>query len=83
MGLAGPILVGQAIDNYVIPHDLPGLVSISLLLLAVYLAAVASIIEGLLMVGLGQHLVADIRSQLFTHIQNLSMAYHDSHKVGD
>ena len=84
LGLAGPILVGQAIDNYVIPHDLPGLVRISLLLLAVYLAAgVASIIQGLLMVGLGQHLVADIRSQLFTHIQHLSMAYHDSHKVGD
>ncbi|MCX6049326.1 MAG: ABC transporter ATP-binding protein [Chloroflexi bacterium] len=39
--------------------------------------------QGLLMVGLGQHLVADIRLQLFNHIQNLSMAYHDSHKVGD
>jgi ATP-binding cassette subfamily B multidrug efflux pump len=34
-------------------------------------------------VGLGQRLVADIRAVLFKHIQSLSMAYHDNHRVGD
>jgi ATP-binding cassette subfamily B protein len=42
-----------------------------------------SIIQGLLMVGIGQGVVADVRSDLFSHIQTLSMAYHDRHAVGD
>jgi ATP-binding cassette subfamily B protein len=35
------------------------------------------------MVGIGQRLVADVRTTLFNHIQSLSMAYHDRHRVGD
>ena len=35
------------------------------------------------MVGVGQRLIADVRAELFTHLQALSMAYHDQHKVGD
>jgi len=84
LGLIGPIILGRAIDNYVIPRDLAGLVRAASILLFVYIASgVASIAQGLLMVGLGQHLVADIRAQLFNHIQALSMDYHDTHKVGD
>ena len=36
-----------------------------------------------MMVSIGQRLVADIRAELFAHIQTLSMAYHDRHRVGD
>ena len=35
------------------------------------------------MVGVGQHFVAELRRLLFSHIQTLSMAYHDHHPVGD
>jgi ABC-type multidrug transport system fused ATPase/permease subunit len=35
------------------------------------------------MVGVGQRLITDVRAELFTHLQALSMAYHDRHKVGD
>ena len=82
--LAGPILVGRAIDIYVVPRDLPGLLRLVLTLLAVYLAAgVASIFQGILMVNIAQGLVADIRSELFTHLQQLSMAFFDRRPVGD
>src|SRR4051812_8057925 len=37
--LWGPILIGQAIDKYVVPHDLPGLLRVSLLLLAIYIVS--------------------------------------------
>ena len=83
-GLVGPVLLGVAVDDYVIPGDLSGLLRIALSLLGIYLlGGIASIIQGLLMVRIGQQLVADIRSGLFAHIQTLSMAYHDRHKVGD
>ena len=40
-GLAGPILLGRAIDQHVIPKDLPGLAQIALTMLVVYLLASA------------------------------------------
>jgi ATP-binding cassette subfamily B protein len=82
--LAGPILLGVALDEHVIPGDADGLARIGLLMLCVYLVGgLASVVQGVLMVGIGQRLVADVRGELFAHIQTLSMAYHDRHKVGD
>ena len=84
LSLTGPILLGRAIDKYIVPHDIPGLMRIALLMLAVYVGlGCTSITQGLLVVNIGQHLVADIRSQLFSHIQTLAMAYHDTHRSGD
>ena len=84
LNLAGPILLGVAIDDYIIPGDASGLARTAMLMLAVYVGAgLAGIIQGLIMVNIGQHFVADIRSQLFAHIQNLSLAYYDRHRVGD
>jgi ATP-binding cassette subfamily B protein len=82
--LAGPILLGVAIDDYIIAGDVDGLARTAILMLAVYLGAgLAGIAQGLIMVTVGQRFVRDIRAQLFVHIQNLSMAYHDQHRVGD
>jgi ATP-binding cassette subfamily B multidrug efflux pump len=82
--LAGPILFGRAIDDFIIPGDLPGLVRIALILLtAVLVGGLAAVIYGLIMVRIAQHVVADIRVELFNHLQLLSMEYHDRHRVGD
>lgn len=84
LSLSGPILLGRAIDQYVIPRDLAGLGRMALLMLAVYAGAgLAAALQGLLMVNIGQHLVADIRAALFSHLQRLSMSYHDRHRTGD
>ena len=82
--LAGPILLGVAIDQFISTGHLPGLARTALILLGVFLlGGLASIIHGIIMVGVGQQLIADVRAELFTHLQALSMAYHDRHKVGD
>ncbi|MFL7792090.1 MAG: ABC transporter transmembrane domain-containing protein, partial [Anaerolineae bacterium] len=83
-GLVGPILLGRAIDDYVIPGDWPGLTQTALIMVGVYLVdGAAAMAQGVLMVGIGQRLMADVRGALFAHIQMLSMAYHDRHKTGD
>jgi ATP-binding cassette subfamily B multidrug efflux pump len=83
-GLTGPILVGRAIDDYVIPGDWQGLAQTALIMVGVYLVdGAAAIAQGVMMVGIGQRLMADVRGTLFAHIQTLSMAYHDRHKTGD
>ncbi len=82
--LGGPILLGRAIDQYVIPGDLVGLRRQVIMMLLLYLAGgSASVIYGILMVSVGQRLIADVRGQLFDHLQWLSMKYHDQHKIGD
>jgi ATP-binding cassette subfamily B multidrug efflux pump len=82
--LAGPILMGKAIDHTIAARDRSGLLHIALLMLAVYLSSgLAGAIQGVLMVRIGQRFVATLRTQLFSHIQSLSMAYHDRHRVGD
>jgi ATP-binding cassette subfamily B multidrug efflux pump len=82
--LLGPILLGKAIDQTIATGDRPGLLRIVLLMLAVYLGSgIAGVIQGLIMVRIGQRFVASLRARLFGHIQMLSMAYHDRHRVGD
>jgi len=84
LGLAGPALLGRAIDQYVVHHDIDGLVAIVVLMSAVYLAqGVFTAIHGIIMTRVGQHFVADIRAALFRHFQALSMDYHDRHRTGD
>jgi len=83
-GLAGPILFGVAIDQYVIPRDLTDLGRLVGWMLGIYLVGgVASVLYGVVMATIGERLVSDIRLQLFSHLQLLSMAYHDQHRVGD
>lgn len=82
--LVGPILIGSAIDIYIVPRDLNGLLSIVIVALLVYLGAgITGVIQGLMMVDIGQKFVAQLRSRMFSHLQTLSMAYHDHHKAGD
>ncbi len=82
--LGGPILIGIAIDQAIIPGDVSLLLRLSVIMLVLYLlGGVAAVIYGMMMVGIGQRLVADIRAEIFNHLQRLSMAYHDQHQVGD
>lgn len=82
--LAGPFLLGRAIDGFIAQGNLDGLSNLVVLLVAIYIAGgISGVIQGQIMVTIGQHFVARLRSHLFSHIQTLSMAYHDMHAVGD
>ncbi|MBN1121596.1 MAG: ABC transporter ATP-binding protein [Anaerolineae bacterium] len=82
--LAGPIMVGKAIDLYIIPGDVPGLLRMGIILLGVYLASSGtSIAYSLIMVNISQKLIKNIRADLFNHIQTLSMGFFDEHEAGD
>ncbi len=84
LGLAGPILIGQAIDIHIAGLDPDGLLNTVVILLLVYGAyGIGTVIQGVMMVSIGQKFVAQLRTRLFNHIQALSMAYHDRHSVGD
>ena len=82
--LFGPMLLGRAIDLYIAPGNAVGLRTLALQIIAVYLGAAATAaVQGLIMVVLGQRFVSDIRAGLFSHLQIMSMAFHDRNQVGD
>ncbi len=84
LGLAGPALLGRAIDAYVLHDDIEGLALMVALMAAVYLLqGLFTVLHGIIMIRVGQFFVADIRSALFRHFQALSMDYHDRNRVGD
>ena len=47
------------------------------------LAAVGSYLSSLLLQGVGERMVADLRAEIFAHLQRLSLSFHDRQRVGD
>lgn len=84
LGVAGPFLLGKAIDIYITPHDLPGLLRICLLMLVVYaLSSLLTWLQSYIMAGAAQRTVRDIRGDLFDKLQSLPLRFFDQRAHGD
>jgi ATP-binding cassette subfamily B protein len=82
--LTGPFLIGRAIDDYIIPGDIRGLIGISVLMLVIYiLGALSTWLQNHIMVGLAQETVLEIRKDLFKKLQVLPLSFFDSRPHGD
>jgi len=82
--LIGPLLIGKAIDQYIIPGDFQGLVRISFLLLGVYiLNSLAAFLQGFFMASISEKTVARMRRDLFSKYQVLPLKFFDSHTHGE
>ena len=82
--MIAPYLMGKAIDDFIIPGDLPGLARICLLMLGVY--AMTSVLTWsvlYVMAGVAQRTVRGLRDDLFNNMQTLSLRFFDSHSHGD
>ncbi len=93
IGLLSPLIVQNAIDNYMIPADQTSAVSpedrvkyIILSGIAVFVCIILSVIlaktRSRMMIKVGQDIVYDIRKDLFEHMQRLSFEYYDSRPHG-
>ena len=81
--LLAPFLVKVAIDGPIFAGDIDGLNEIVLLLLATFVGLyLASMAQRYLLSWVGQRVLADLRSALFRHLQELPLSYHDNHIVG-
>ena len=81
--LATPYLLKVAVDQYITQGDAAGLMRISLMTLAAFAGLyVATAGQQYLLSWVGQRVLANMRSDLFKHLQHLSLSYHDTHIVG-
>lgn len=82
--LVGPYLTGIAIDEYIIPGDLPGLARIAILMLGAFLASsLLQIFSGWIMADISQSALKQLRTDLFGHLQELSLGFYDKNRAGD
>jgi ATP-binding cassette subfamily B protein len=81
--LAPPLLAKAAIDRGIIPHNLRVLV----LVVVAYLASAALLwamtyVQTWLVGWVGQRALADLRLQIFTHLQSLPIGFYESRPAG-
>ncbi len=83
IGLLSPLIVQNAIDNYMPAGDIPKIIlSGAALLLCIVVSVIFAKIRSTMMTKVGQDIVYDIRKDLFEHMQKLSFDYYDSRPHG-
>jgi ATP-binding cassette subfamily B multidrug efflux pump len=84
MALAGPYLMGVAIDQVVDGGSLASLLRIVVLMLATYgITWIANTGQGILVATVAQRAMRRLRGDLFDHLQRLSLRFHDSRRSGE
>lgn len=84
LALAGPYLIGVAIDTAILAADREKLVQVSLMLVGTYLfSSVVSAASGWFMAIISQRSLKKLRKELFEHIQTLSLSFFDKQMTGD
>ncbi|MHA2394956.1 MAG: ABC transporter ATP-binding protein [Promethearchaeota archaeon] len=84
LSLAGPYLIGVAIDKFILAEDKIGLVRIVMILTATYLASlVMSAAAGWISAIISQKSLMKLRKDLFEHMQTLSLGFFDKRSSGD
>ncbi len=81
--LLAPYLLKVTVDTYITRGDQAGLFRISVWTAVTFIGLyVATRSEQYLLSLVGQRMLANIRRDLFNHLQKLSLSYHDTHIVG-
>jgi ATP-binding cassette subfamily B multidrug efflux pump len=84
LGLLGPLLLGQAVDQLVLKNDLPGLARTALRMVGLYVTLSATTwLQSYLMASVAQRTVRDIRNDLFAKLQTLSLRFFDQRTHGE
>ena len=83
LGLAGPYLMGVAIDKFIANKDTSGLVRIALFMLATYLLNnLFQALANWIMAKVSQDALKLLRRDLFDHLQKSSISFFDTNPAG-
>jgi len=83
LSLAGPYLLGRAIDQFISRRDVAGLLRTAILMLAAYAAAnLFQLAANWFIARVSQLALKELRSDLFAHLQTLPMAFFDRNSAG-
>ena len=78
-----PFLIGLAIDKYIANEDLRGVALIGLAMLGLAIAGwLAQWVQQVMTAFMGHRILLRLRTQMFSHIQKLSLSFHDRNETG-
>ena len=78
-----PYLIIQTVDNYIKTKDAEGLLDYTLFIFSILLIEVLLHLSFIYIANwLGQHIIKDIRTQIFNHVIRFKMSYFDKSSVG-
>ncbi len=84
LGLAGPILMGMAIDDYIANKNATGLAWVAVWMMVVYLCdSLFNAASSWIMAGISQGALKTLRKDLFEHLQSLPLSFYDSRPAGE
>lgn len=80
----GPFFIGWSIDHLIAQGNLQGLLLALLALTTIYVLGIQAIREQIVRVGwIVQHVLAQLRQDIFTKVQSLPLSYFDRSEAGD
>ncbi|MEI6171499.1 MAG: ABC transporter ATP-binding protein, partial [bacterium] len=84
VGLAGPYLMGRGVDAIARGSGMEALARIILAMIGVYvLSWLANASQGWIVAGVAQKMMQKLRSEMFDHMQTLSLRFFDSRTSGE
>jgi len=84
LGLIGPYLMGVAIDRFISTKQIPGLITIALWMLVIYVFYnLFQAVAGWWMAGISQRALKQLRKDLFSHLQTLPLSFFDHNPAGE
>lgn len=83
LGMISPLILKTIMDDYIPNKNIKGIVMISGILLIINLVIVINLrLKVTITSKLGQNIIHQIRSDIFTHLQELPFSYYDSRPHG-
>jgi ATP-binding cassette, subfamily B, bacterial len=84
LNLAGPVIIGLTVDNYIQTGQFRGVLLFSGILLVMYIIAFgAGYVQTKLMGSVGQRMLYNLRNSVFGKLQELPYAFFNLNKTGD
>ncbi|MBR8839580.1 MAG: ABC transporter ATP-binding protein [Stigonema ocellatum SAG 48.90 = DSM 106950] len=79
-----PFLIGWSIDHLIVQKNMPGLMMLLGLLTLIYMVGIVAIRGQIVRVGwILQHVLGQLRQDIFTKIQSLPLSFFDRSEAGD
>jgi len=78
-----PILLGKAVDEFIVNEDIPGVVRLSLIYFGTALGIfILTYIQSMILQYSGQKIIYNIRIEMFEKLQSLSIEFFNKHPIG-
>lgn len=83
IALVNPLIIEEAIDNYIKNGDIPGLIRLGIFAAIINIIMVLLIkVRMYIMSKISNEILLEVRQELYTHIQKLSFSFFDSRPTG-